>query len=112
MRSAAFWATRLSTLSHVGQFDEKIFYAPEDADVCMAMLLAGYRVMFVPDYRAIHHTNELSRKLIPNRFTYLHIKGLIYFFSKYRYVFSTRDIHARGKSMFEKRWVSAADGAE
>jgi GT2 family glycosyltransferase len=82
---SACWLLRRSTFELVGKLDEKIFYAPEDADYCLRVWKYGLRVVYTPSVNVVHDAQERSRKLLPNRFTWLHVKGLAYFFWKHGY---------------------------
>lgn len=67
----------------VGGLDEKIFYGPEDVDFCIRVRNAGKKVVFLPSISIIHEWNRsTTRKL--NKQTFLHIKGLLYFYWKYK----------------------------
>ncbi len=83
---SAVWALRASLLKDVGLLDENIFYAPEDVDYCIRTWKAGYRVLFDPSVTFIHHTQEISRGLKINAATVHHVRGLMYYFMKHRYI--------------------------
>lgn len=83
---SAVWAMRAEMLSAVGLLDEKIFYAPEDVDYCIRAWKAGYRVLYDPSVTFIHHTQEISRGLKLNAATLHHVRGLLYYFMKHRYI--------------------------
>ena len=85
---SATWLLRTEAMKAVGQFDEKIFYSPEDVDYCMRVWKAGYQVMYEPSAVVVHDAQELSRSKIPNRFTFSHELGLLYYFRKHGYLFS------------------------
>ena len=84
---SAFWLFRRSLLEKVGLLDENIFYAPEDVDFCLRIWRAGYRIVYQPSVNIIHHTQEISRGFKLNKAKFEHLKGLIYFYKKYRYNF-------------------------
>lgn len=84
---SAFWVFRRSLLEKVGLLDEKIFYAPEDVDFCLRIWKTSYRVVYHPNVSIIHHTQEISRGWKLNKAKISHLKGLIYFFVKHRYLF-------------------------
>lgn len=86
---SAVWLLRTRTMRAVGNFDEKIFYSPEDVDYCMRVWKAGYQIVYAPSAVVIHDAQELSRNRIPNKFTFLHGLGLLYYFKKHRYWFSS-----------------------
>ena len=73
----------------VGKFDEKIFYSPADVDYCMRVWKAGYQILYTPSAVVVHDAQELSRSRIPNKFTFSHDLGLLHYFKKHRYWFSS-----------------------
>jgi GT2 family glycosyltransferase len=82
---SAFWLMRKTLLDTVGTLDERIFYAPEDADFCLRVWKAGRRIIYVPSVAVVHHTQEISRGLGINKAKLSHMKGLAYYFFKHRY---------------------------
>jgi GT2 family glycosyltransferase len=92
---SAVWLMRRELLNTVGTLDENIFYAPEDADYCLRTWQTGYQVRYMPAATIVHDAQEKSRKLFPNYFTYLHVKGLLYYFLKHRYAFSVKRLRRR-----------------
>ena len=83
---SALWVLRRDILEKVGLLDENIFYAPEDVDYCLRVWKAGYKVMYVPDVSCVHHTQEISRGMKFNKATRDHIRGLVYYFKKHKYL--------------------------
>ena len=78
---SACWLVRKEVFKKVGNFDEKIFYAPEDADFCLRVWLGCFYVEYFPEASALHHTQRLSYR---NRMIAIsHLRGLLYFFGKY-----------------------------
>ncbi|GAB4260181.1 MULTISPECIES: glycosyltransferase family 2 protein [Deferrisoma] len=100
---SAFWVFRRELLARAGYLDEKIFYAPEDVEFCLRVRRAGQAVWYEPSAVAVHDAQEKSRSLIPNRLTLLHVKGLLYLFWKYRFVWSAPRLQPAGAAMEEKR---------
>ena len=86
----------------IGLFDENIFYSPEDVDFCLRIWLAGYKVIYFPNVQAIHHTQRLSytNKYIAKR----HTEGLLYYFKKYKYLFSRKKIYKKISKAIGKRY--------
>jgi GT2 family glycosyltransferase len=84
---SAFWLLPRRLLQTVGPLDERIFYAPEDVDFCLRVWQAGYRIRYVPTAVVVHHAQEISRGLNLSRAKFSHIKGLMYYFRKHRYLF-------------------------
>lgn len=83
---SAFWLFRRELLERIGYLDEKFFYAPEDVDFCLRVWKDGQQVLYVPESQAIHYAQELSRGLVFNKALAEHLRGMLYFFSKHRYV--------------------------
>lgn len=92
---SAFWMFPKSMLDKVGLLDEKIFYSPEDVDYCLRIWVAGYEIHYLPAFAVVHDAQEISRGFKVNRFTFLHIKGLIYYFMKHRYCFNLNRLYKR-----------------
>ncbi len=84
---SACWFMRSSIVRKVGYLDEKIFYAPEDVEYCLRMWQDGYAVVYDKTVSIVHVWQRLSRRKIISKHNYEHIKGLIYLFYKYRYIF-------------------------
>lgn len=71
----------------VGPLDEKIFYGPEDADFCIRIRKAGYRIMYLPDFTILHHCQRISRARVFSFIGRRHIAGLIHLYFKYKRFF-------------------------
>ncbi len=84
---SALWVMKAHMLRQVGLLDENIFYAPEDVDYCLRIWKSGYKILYDPGVKAIHHTQEISRGFSFNRAFFSHIKGLLYYFHKHGYWF-------------------------
>lgn len=87
---SACWFIAPQVLETVGFLDEKIFYAPEDAEYCIRVWKSGYKAVYLPEAQIIHHWQRLSKKKLLSRINLLHIKGLFYMFGKHRYMFGTK----------------------
>ncbi|MGE5473405.1 MAG: glycosyltransferase family 2 protein [Ignavibacteriales bacterium] len=88
---------RKDALSQIGGFDEKIFYAPEDIDLCLRMWLAGWEVVYYPYAEAVHYEQRITKKKFFSWMTLEHIKGLVYFFIKHGYFLNTQKLYRRIK---------------
>lgn len=53
--SGSFFLTRKSILDKVGFFDEDYFMYAEDLDLSFRIKKAGYKIMYVPNVKIIHH---------------------------------------------------------
>ena len=89
---SACWLVRPEVFDEAGFLDEKIFYAPEDAEFCIRVWKAGYEVAFCPGARIIHEWQRLSKKKLISRMNWEHIKGLGHMFRKHRYLVSADSI--------------------
>lgn len=92
---SACWLVKRDALDRVGLFDEKIFYSPEDVDLCLRIWKGGYRVVAVPGTRIVHHYQRLSRKNPLGRMAIEHFKGLLYYFDKHGYYVSRRKLYRK-----------------
>ncbi len=75
---------RKTALNEIGLLDEHIFYGPEDADFCLRMKKKNWKVIYLPTVSIIHHYQQISRKKLFSRTSFLHLKGLIYYFWKWK----------------------------
>lgn len=75
---------RREAFDKVGLLDERIFYGPEDADFCICVRKAGYRVCYLPEVSIMHHWRRISHRNPLSRISRLHIKALLYFYLKHR----------------------------
>jgi len=89
---SACWLIRPQVLDTVGLLDEKIFYAPEDAEYCIRVWQQGYQVVFCPKAKIIHEWQRLSKKKLISRINWEHIKGLVYMFRKHHFCFSVNKL--------------------
>lgn len=89
---SACWLIRPQLIDSVGLLDEKIFYAPEDAEYCIRVWQNGYQVAFCPKAKIIHEWQRLSKKKLVSRINWEHIKGLVYMFRKHHFYFSVRKL--------------------
>jgi GT2 family glycosyltransferase len=77
---------RRTMLDEVGYLDDRIFYGPEDADFCLRISRKGYKIVCLPSYHIVHHYNRISNKKVFSRISYCHLKGLIYFYFKHKWL--------------------------
>lgn len=76
---------RKEAMAKVGLLDEHIFYGPEDADFCLRMKHKGWKVVYLPSVSIIHHYQQVSKKKLFSRLSFLHIIALFYFFTKHAF---------------------------
>lgn len=92
---SACWILSKKTISEIGLLDENIFYSPEDLDYCLRIWEGGKKVIFYPDIKLIHHTQQISHKKPLSRLALSHFKGLVYYFIKHRYLLSRNGLIKR-----------------
>jgi hypothetical protein len=90
---SACWILSLNTITKVGLLDENIFYSPEDLDYCSRIWKNGKKILYYPHLKLIHHTQQISHKKPFSIQSLSHLKGLLYYFLKHRYLFSRRTIN-------------------
>ena len=81
---SAAWFFKKELLEDIGYLDEKIFYAPEDAEFCARAWSKGYEVWYYPKAVIIHDCKRLTKKKPISKLGFEHLKGLVYFWRKYR----------------------------
>jgi GT2 family glycosyltransferase len=92
---SACWMFHRSIYEGIGGLDEQIFYAPEDVDYCLRIWTHGKKIAYLPMYSLVHDAREVSRGFKFNKFFYLHVKGLMYYFIKHRYFFNLKPLYKR-----------------
>src|SRR5207249_8061303 len=85
---------RRAALAELGLLDERIFYGPEDVDLCLRMRQAGWRVVYNPEAVVVHKERRMTRSLF-SPLAWRHFWGLVYFFWKHGYLLSRRRLYAR-----------------
>lgn len=59
--AGAFFLTRKKILDQIGGFDERFFMYAEDLDLSLRIKQAGWKIMYVPFTRIIHHKKKSGR---------------------------------------------------
>ncbi|MGE4093450.1 MAG: glycosyltransferase [Candidatus Binatia bacterium] len=85
---------RAEALAVVGLLDEKIFYGPEDVDLCLRLRQAGWQVFYLPEAVVVHKERRVARTVF-SRLSWKHLWGVSYYFWKHRYLFSRQKLYAR-----------------
>ncbi len=85
---------RRRALQEVGLLDERIFYGPEDVDMCLRMQQAGWRVVYNPKAVIVHKERRMTR-LLASGLVWKHIYGLGYYFWKHGYLLSRKRLYAQ-----------------
>lgn len=74
-------------VNKVGMLDEHIFYGPEDADWCIRIKQAGWRIHCLTGHTIVHDYRRSTRRSPFSKLGRMHIKALIYFYWKHRRLF-------------------------
>lgn len=85
---------RRTALAAVGLLDERIFYGPEDVDLCLRLRQAGWKVVYNPEAVVLHKERRVARSFF-SALSWRHFWGLSYYFWKHGYLFSRRKLYAR-----------------
>lgn len=87
-------AIRMRALYSVGWLDERIFYGPEDVDLCLRMHLRGWRVVYLGDAVVRHECQRVTRQRI-NVLTLHHVRGLAHLYRTHDYLWSRDGLYRR-----------------
>ncbi len=79
--SGAAMLLRREAAQRVGGFDEAYFMYVEDVDICWRLREAGYRVVYDPAMRLLHHIGRTSSQQSV-RMLYQHHRSMLIFFRK------------------------------
>jgi GT2 family glycosyltransferase len=79
--SGAAMLLRRDAVEKVGGFDERYFMYVEDVDLCWRVKRAGYRVVYHPAFRLVHHIGRASSQQ-SLRMLYRHHQSMFIFFRK------------------------------
>lgn len=85
---------RRRSLQEVGLFDERIFYGPEDVDMCLRLQQAGWSVVYNPNAVVMHKERRATRS-VRSGLTWKHVWGLGYYFWKHRYLLSRKRLYSQ-----------------
>lgn len=100
---SAFWLFKKEFIKSIGLLDEHIFYAPEDVDYCVRSWLNGNKVVFYPNFKIIHHTQQITHTNPFSSVALKHLLGLIYYFKKYKYWFSREKLRNKIRSLHSEK---------
>ncbi len=70
---------RRETWDQVGPLDENIFMYSEELDWCRRAKTAGWRIVYVPWARVVHHEGQSSSQVVPARHIYFQSSKVYYF---------------------------------
>jgi GT2 family glycosyltransferase len=74
---------RREVIDKIGYYDTNIFYGPEDIDYCLRVWKAGWKVIYYPHTKIIHHEQRITKKNIFSDISLRHFKGILYIYRKY-----------------------------
>lgn len=80
--SGSCMLARRDAMLDIGQLDDGYFLHCEDLDCCMRLRQRGWKIMFVPDARVVHHQGTCS-KTRPIFVEWHKHKGMIRFYRKF-----------------------------
>ena len=80
---SAAWFLKRSVFDEVGLLDEKIFYAPEDAEFCARIWKNGMEVWYYPKVEIIHDAQRITKRRPLSKLGIVHILGLLRFWIKH-----------------------------
>ncbi len=81
--SGAYLMIERRVVDHVGPWDEGYFLHVEDLDWCKRIQLKGYRILFIPEARIIHHQGACSAGR-PVRVEWHKHRGMWRFYRKFQ----------------------------
>lgn len=87
-------AIRMRALHSIGWLDERIFYGPEDVDLCLRMHLQGWRVVYLGDAVVRHECQRVTRQRL-NTLTMHHVLGLAHLYRTHAYLWSREGLYRR-----------------
>jgi GT2 family glycosyltransferase len=77
--AGGYFYLKREALNQIGLFDERFFLYVEDLDLCKRMKDVGWRVVFNPDSKNIHHWGASSCKMKRKTFWWHHISMYKYY---------------------------------
>ncbi len=87
-------AIRMSALREIGWLDERIFYGPEDVDVCLRLQLHGHRVVYLGDTVVRHECQRVTRHRVDS-LAWRHLAGLLHYYRTHGYLWSRASLYRR-----------------
>lgn len=70
---------RRAVYEQIGGFDERFFMYSEEMDWCLRAKRAGWRVVYFPHARVLHHEAKSSEQVLAQRDIYFHSSKVRYF---------------------------------
>ena len=75
---------RREVIDKIGYYDTAIFYGPEDIDYCLRIWRAGWKVIYYPFTKIVHHEQRITKRKILSDISLKHLKGIFYLYYKYK----------------------------
>lgn len=82
--AGGYFYLKREALNQIGLFDERFFLYVEDIDICKRMKDVGWRVVFNPESKIIHHWGASSAKMKRKTFWWHHLSMYKYFQKHHR----------------------------
>jgi len=79
----AFFLIKREVIEKIGPFDENFFLWFEEVDFCRRAKKMGYKVIFYPKAKIIHHGAESFKQVLALRSQIYFNKSLLYYFKKH-----------------------------
>ena len=87
--------TRREAVDDVGLMDERFFMYFEDVDWCFRMHQRGWRVVYHPPARMIHHYQRASARRWPTRGLWVHLGSTLLYYEKWSFLLYWLKLRAR-----------------
>lgn len=80
--AGSFLGIKCSIFKDINGFDERFFMYCEDIDICIRANKAGYKLVYLPELKVIHFSQNDNRTLLSKNFIW-HLKSVMYMFRKH-----------------------------
>lgn len=80
--AGSFLGIKCSVYKKLNGFDENIFMYCEDIDICLRAKKLKYDLVYIPDIKVVHFSQNDNRKLFSKNFVW-HLKSIIYLCCKH-----------------------------
>lgn len=80
---SAAWFIPRHTFDRIGLLDERIFYSPEDVELCARCWKHGLEVWYYPAVEIVHNCQRITSKKPLSRLGLSHAKGLVRYWWEY-----------------------------
>jgi len=87
---------RRESFEEIGFLDGRMFYGPEDVDYCLRMWRAGWSVAYHSAAVITHGSQRVCHRRLVSRVTWEHLKAVVHYFVKHRYLFRVAGLRSRG----------------